>query len=165
MIHFDEMRRKFRVPKFSLAVLALLPLFIGACGEREAEGVPGLGEIMIANQTRHAKLWFAGQAENWPLASYELDELEEGFEMVVEYHPTHEKSPVSLAETLPALTKQPIADLRSAIGAQSPSKFAPAFDSLTRACNACHQATTYSFNVITRPTANWFANQDFSPTN
>ncbi|HET9888614.1 MAG TPA: hypothetical protein VFR10_13990, partial [bacterium] len=76
---------RFRIPTF-LAVLATVPL-IGACGEREAEGVPGLGEIMLTNQAHHAKLWFAGEAENWPLASYELDELEEGFEMVVEYHP------------------------------------------------------------------------------
>ena len=40
---------------------------------------PGLGEIMTLNQMRHIKLWFAGKATNWPLASYELDELEEGF--------------------------------------------------------------------------------------
>jgi hypothetical protein len=157
------MRKTFQFPVLSLAMLAALPLFLGACGEREEEALPRLGDIMLANQARHAKLWFAGQAENWPLASYELDELEEGFEEVVEYHPTHEESPVSLAETLPPLMKQPIADLRSAIGAQSPSKFAPAFDSLTRACNACHQATNYSFNVITRPASNWFVNQDFTP--
>src|SRR5262245_9907876 len=145
------MRKTFQFPALPLAMLAALSLFLGACGEHEEEAVPRLGDIMLANQARHAKLWFAGQAENWPLASYELDEIEEGFEEVVEYHPTHEESPVSLAETLPPLMKQPLADLRSAIGAQSPSKFAPAFDSLTRACNACHQATNYSFNVITRP--------------
>ena len=41
--------------------------------------VPGLGEIMSATQMRHLKLWYAGQAGNWPLAAYEVDELEEGF--------------------------------------------------------------------------------------
>ena len=40
----------------------------------------GLGEIMGLQQMRHVKLWFAGQAKNWELASYELDELTEGFE-------------------------------------------------------------------------------------
>ncbi|MGE5413642.1 MAG: hypothetical protein ACM3NW_05660, partial [Syntrophomonadaceae bacterium] len=39
---------------------------------------PGLGELMTFNQMRHAKLWFAGEAGNWKLARYELDELGEG---------------------------------------------------------------------------------------
>jgi hypothetical protein len=35
---------------------------------------------MTLTQMRHAKLWFAGQAANWPLAAYELDELHEGMQ-------------------------------------------------------------------------------------
>ncbi|PYR25901.1 MAG: hypothetical protein DMF98_10670, partial [Acidobacteria bacterium] len=42
--------------------------------------VPGLGEMMSLQQMRHVKLWFAGQAENWDLAAYEVDELGEGFD-------------------------------------------------------------------------------------
>jgi hypothetical protein len=34
--------------------------------------VPLLGDIMNAVQTRHMKLWFAGKAFNWELATYEL---------------------------------------------------------------------------------------------
>jgi len=29
---------------------------------------PEIGEIMMFQQLRHAKLWFAGQMNNWPLA-------------------------------------------------------------------------------------------------
>src|ERR1700689_1447087 len=47
-----------------------------------AGGVPGLGEIMTPQQLRPIKLWFAGRAGNWPLADYEVDELNEGFEDV-----------------------------------------------------------------------------------
>jgi len=36
---------------------------------------PGLGELMNFTQMRHAKLWFAGQEQNWQLARYELDDL------------------------------------------------------------------------------------------
>ena len=50
---------------------------------------PGLGEIMSLTAMRHAKIWFAGQAENWALATYELDELKEGFEDAELFHPTH----------------------------------------------------------------------------
>ena len=42
-------------------------------------------------------------------------------------------------------------------------EFAPAFDSLTAACNSCHQATNFGFNVVTRPAGNAFLNQEFSP--
>src|ERR1700756_880031 len=44
--------------------------------------IPGLGEIMTLQQLRHIKLWFAGRAGNWPLADYEMGELNEGFENV-----------------------------------------------------------------------------------
>src|ERR1700722_13760816 len=43
---------------------------------------PGLGEIMALQQMRHIKLWFAGRAGNWPLADYEVGELQEGFDDV-----------------------------------------------------------------------------------
>ena len=40
----------------------------------------GLGEIMLFQQARHIKLWFAGSASNWPLADHEVGELKEGFD-------------------------------------------------------------------------------------
>src|SRR3954449_3034629 len=40
--------------------------------------VPRLGDIMNAVQTRHMKLWFAGKALNWELATYELRQLKAG---------------------------------------------------------------------------------------
>jgi len=74
----------------------------GACRERSWSGrnveeaySPELGELMTFQQMRHTKLWLAGQAGNWPLAAYEIDELGEGFEAVMKFHPTHEGSPVA----------------------------------------------------------------------
>jgi hypothetical protein len=58
----------------SVWCVALVCACCGAAGADESGG-PGLGEIMSANQMRHVKLWFAGEAGNWPLASYEVDEL------------------------------------------------------------------------------------------
>ena len=37
---------------------------------------------MALQQMRHIKLWFAGRAGNWPLADYEIGELNEGFDDV-----------------------------------------------------------------------------------
>ena len=39
---------------------------------------PGLGELMNFTQMRHAKLWFAGQEQNWQLAQYEVDDCRRG---------------------------------------------------------------------------------------
>ena len=38
-----------------------------------------------------------------------------------------------------------------------------AYDALTKACNSCHQATNFGFNVVTRPTGNTFLHQNFAP--
>ncbi len=125
--------------------------------------VPGLGEIMSANQMRHLKLWYAGQAGNWPLASYEIDELEEGFADVVRFHPKHKESPRPLTELVPEFTAGPIRALRSAVDHRSQTEFAAAHDALTQGCNGCHVAAGFSFNVVQRPTANPYSNQDFGP--
>jgi hypothetical protein len=123
---------------------------------------PGLGEIMAATQMRHLKLWYAGQAKNWALASYEIDELEEGFADAVRFHPEHKSAPRPLTELVPQFTAGPIAALRSAVAHRSAAEFAAAHDALTQGCNGCHAAAGFSFNVVTRPTANPYANQDFS---
>ena len=123
---------------------------------------PGLGEIMSATQMRHLKLWYAGQAGNWQLASYEVDELEEGFADAVRFHPTHKQSPRPLTELMPELTAGPIAALRAAIAKEDRTAFVAAHDALTEGCNGCHAATEFSFNVVARPTANPYTNQIFA---
>jgi hypothetical protein len=139
-----------------------------ACGQpagRSAGGepgyAPGLGEIMSATQMRHLKLWYAGEARNWPLASYELDELEEGFADAVRFHPEHKHSPRPLTELVPEFMTGPVESLRAAIASQRPEEFAAAHDALTRGCNGCHVATEFSYNVVVRPDANPYSNQDF----
>jgi len=124
---------------------------------------PGLGEIMTLQQMRHNKLWWAGQAANWDLAAYEIKELGEGFDDIVTYHPTHEESPVAPRDAIPRMITAPIADLREVIGKRDAQAFEPAFDALTKACNDCHRATNFGFNVVQQPTMNPYSNQAFSP--
>lgn len=133
-----------------------------ACSHSAPNFTPGLGEIMTLQQMRHAKLWFAGEAGNWELASYETDEIGEGFADAVVIHPTHKTSPEPLTTAIPRFADAPIAALRSAIESKSRERFEQAFDALTASCNGCHAATEFAFNVVTRPTTNTFANQDFA---
>lgn len=132
--------------------------------EEEHTGyVPGLGDIMTLQQMRHAKLALAGAAGNWELADYELDELDEGFDDIVTYHPTHKDIKQPLTELVPTFTKVPVENMREAVKAKDMDKFTAAFDSLTAGCNSCHQATDFGFNVVIRPTSSAFPNQQFAP--
>ena len=154
-----------------LVPVILIALLVAACRQppapspgAAAEGyAPGLGEIMTLQQLRHTTLWLAGDAGNWDLASYEIKELGEGFDDVVKFHPTHEESPVAPKDAIPRMVTAPLANLRAAVGKKDAKSFAQAYDTLTKACNDCHQATNFAFNVVQRPALNPYPNQVFAP--
>jgi hypothetical protein len=60
----------------TLAAICAVIFCLGlpALAAAQEEGLrPKLGDIMVAAQWRHIKLWFAGKSNNWDLASYEVD--------------------------------------------------------------------------------------------
>ncbi len=118
---------KHDLRQLGIWIVATVTLGAGACSTPPG---PGLGEIMTLNQMRHAKLWLAGEAGNWNLADYELDELQEGFDDVVKYHPTHKDSPLPLSELVPKIMSQPMQSLRQAVGAKDTPGFEKSFDDL-----------------------------------
>jgi hypothetical protein len=154
-------------PLLTFAALALALLAPArAAEEGHAPGAKetyasGLGEIMSLQQMRHLKLWLAGAAKNWPLADYELDELKEGFDDVIKFFPVKDDMPIGQLAGSTAVPVLP--DLKRTIDARDGTKFAAAFDKLTAACNACHQATKHEFIVIQRPTSSPYSNQSFTP--
>jgi hypothetical protein len=160
------------VERHVIALALLTVLVCPACqptsqprggGATITEGfVPGLGELMSSQQMRHVKLWFAGQAANWELADYEVDELGEGFDDIVRFHPTHKDSPVAPKDAIPRMVTQPLADVRAAISRKDAAAFGQAYDALTAACNNCHQATNFGFNRVQRPESNPYSNQVFA---
>ena len=149
-------------PLLTFAVLALALMSpVRAAEEGKETYASGLGEIMSLQQMRHLKLWFAGQAKNWPLADYELDELKEGFDDVIKFFPV--KDDMKIGDMAGSTAMPVLPDVKSAIDAKDGAKFAAAFDKLTAACNACHQATKHEFIVIQRPTSSPYSNQSFTP--
>ena len=115
---------------------------------------PELGEQMLTLQIRHARLWFAGEAQNWTLAAFELQEIKEALDAVVEQNPEHAIfQPQRLADILPAMTKAPVAALRDAIDHGSMAEFEKAYDGLSTACTGCHRTAGNDFLVIQRPSA------------
>ena len=124
---------------------------------------PGLGEIMTLTQMRHTKLWFAGEGANWPLAEYELEELNEGFEDAATFHPTHKDAPLPIPQLIEKMMTAPVHDLDETVKAKDRERFVKAFDAVTDGCNSCHRATNFDFNVVSRPTSNPYSNQVFEP--
>ena len=154
--------------KTPAVIVSIIAVLFGACspsGPKPAAGEAhaGLGEIMLAVQMRHAKLWFAGTNQNWDLAKYELNELKESFDDVVEFHPTHKGVPQPLTTLVPTIMTPALDRVGKTIDAKDAKEFASAYDGLVASCNACHEAATYGFTVIKRPDVPPFSNQDFTP--
>jgi hypothetical protein len=133
-----------------------------AIGEpaKEQHG-PNLIDFMTTIQNHHAKLWYAGNARNWELADYQIDELKEALEDAGKLIPDYKGMPVRAM--IENLTMPPIGDVENAIRAQDRAKFTIAYDKLTAACNSCHQGSKRSFIVIQRPAGAAFPNQSFAP--
>jgi hypothetical protein len=122
--------------------------------EDSAAMLPGLGEIMTLQQLRHIKLWFAGHGGNWPLADYEVGELEEGFDDV-----TKLLGPDIVDKHVGGSIKS----LEKAVADKNRAAFETAFDGLSAGCNSCHRTLDHSFIVIQRPTLLPYSNQNFAP--
>ena len=124
---------------------------------------PGLGEIMGVIQQHHAKLYYAGTKANWPLAEYELDEIQESLDDAMKFYPTFKDVPVPLTELIPTMTKASLAQVRAAIGQKNEKSFVQAFGALSVSCSNCHAAANHPFVKIQAPTEAMFSNQKFAP--
>ena len=97
---------------FSASAESSAPAAIGAKEPYSS----GIAEIMTFTQIRHAKLWLAGNAGNWQLADYEIDELKEGLEDAAKYVPTYKDMPVG--QMIGSTIMAPIAEVEQAIKAR-----------------------------------------------
>jgi hypothetical protein len=145
----------------SLLLCAVLPLAMtqsASAGSSDEKYVPRLGDIMNAAQTRHIKLWYAGKAANWELASFELARLKTN---LVDAALLYSGIPVTNVTTLAG----PLQSVSDAIEAKDNQRFTKAYGELTGGCNACHQSMDRSFIAIRTPTEQsfGFGDQLFAP--
>lgn len=132
------------------AVLASLPLAQATGQADSARGDKAMSESMVAMQFQHIKLWFAGRLSNWPLAAYELKQIEAGLQQVAK--PGDQRSDQAVAQ---------LQALHGAIAAKDTTAFIKAFSELTNGCNACHRAEGKSFITIQVPASSPFTDQLF----
>jgi hypothetical protein len=121
-----------------------------------------MGDLMnTLVQPRHLKLGLAGQAQNWPLAKYALEQLRAAFANIVSAKPKFSGMPVG--ELVDVALGPPLKAVETAIKQQDAQKFAAAFEQVSQGCNACHMELDHPYVVIKTPDASAFPNQEFKP--
>ena len=116
---------------------------------------PGFGEFMSNIQIHHAKLWFAGKNQNWKLADFEVNEIEENLEGIKKYcSDRSETKSIGMIDL-------PMDSISATIQQKNQNSFRDKYMDLTNTCNKCHQETEHEYNVIKIPDTPPFSNQDF----
>jgi len=123
--------------------------------------VPGLGEFMTSMQLHAAKLAYAEEHGNWPLADYELHELGEAIETAEALHAV--KNNVNISAVLQSVANTQVPALGMAVAKKRPVMFAGAYAQTLAACNACHKAAGYEFIHIVPPMREPVSNQQWTP--
>ena len=116
---------------------------------------PGFGEFMSSVQVHHAKLWFAGKDQNWELADFEMHEIVEAIDAIKEYQTEREESKQV------DMLKPSLEAVNDASQKKDPALFNSSYLLLTNACNNCHKAVNFGFNIVKVPETPPFSNQAF----
>ena len=111
-------------------------------------------------------LWFAGDRQNWPLASYYARKTRSYLELAVQIKPvrkTQTGTQVNLKDILDAVDHGPLAQVDKAIEHKDIASFKAAYRQTIEGCNACHTACERSFIHLQVPNAQSASIIDFAP--
>ncbi|HXI69969.1 MAG TPA: hypothetical protein VNN22_06380 [Verrucomicrobiae bacterium] len=100
-------------------------------------------------------LWFAGDKQNWPLASYYLRKTQSYLELAVRIKPVRktQAGEVNLKGILDAVNNSLLAQVDQAITNKDVAGFRTAYRQTIEGCNACHTACEKSYIRLQVPTA------------
>ncbi len=107
-------------------------------------------------QNHHSKLWFAGINRNWKLANFEVHEILETLDDIKKYQADRVESK-SIVIIQPAIDSMILS-----IKNKNLHSFKKKYLHLTNACNRCHKATQFEFNIVKVPAKQVFDNQEFN---
>ena len=100
-------------------------------------------------------LWFAGDKQNWPLASYYLRKTRSYLELAVRIKPVRktQAGDVNLKGILDAVNNGLLAQVDQAITNKDAASFKTAYRQTIEGCNACHTACERSYIRLQVPSA------------
>ncbi len=123
---------------------------------------PAMDDLMtMLVQPRHIKLYFAGQAKNWKLAGFQLNELRASLARIGRTIPNYRN--INVDNAVASIFADKLKAVDAAIKAQDSSAFAVTYKDMTEACNGCHTAMEHEFLVIKVPDALNYSDQEFRP--
>lgn len=123
---------------------------------------PAMDDLMtMLVQPRHIRLHYAGQAKNWRLAAFQVNELRGALARVGRTIPNYRNINVDTA--VAAIFADKLKAVDAAVKAADLAQFNTAYGEMTAACNDCHKGMEHPFLVIKVPEAGYFPDQEFRP--
>jgi hypothetical protein len=100
---------------------------------------------MMADVGEHfTNLWFAGRAENWPLADFDLAETRSHLRWAVRRIPIRKDNQgheINLSNILEAFENSQLTELKQAIDSKDQTGFERLYKESLTICYSCHKAT------------------------
>ena len=105
--------------------------------------IPDQAHIMADVGDHFTNLWFAGTAENWPLADFYLNETKSHLHWAVRRIPIRKDNKgrdIDLAKILEAFETSQLAQLKRTIDGKDKTGFERVYKESLTVCYSCHQA-------------------------
>jgi hypothetical protein len=123
---------------------------------------PAMDDLMtMLVQPRHIKLYYAGQAKNWMLAAFQINELRGALARIGRTIPNYRNINVDTA--VAAIFADKLKAVDAAVKAADLEQFTATYREMTTACNDCHKGMEHPFLVIKVPDALNYPDQEFRP--
>ncbi|HEX5105435.1 MAG TPA: hypothetical protein VFV87_16565 [Pirellulaceae bacterium] len=126
-----------KAPPLDLAALA-------AEVERLKKIVPDQSHAMSDVDYHFSNLWFAGKAQNWPLADFYWKESLAHMKWAVRIIPVRKDNAgkeVKLEDILKSIENSPYMQMGEVIKQQDAAKFEPTYKYIVEGCYSCHKAS------------------------
>ena len=107
--------------------------------------VPSQSHMMADVSEHFTNVWFAGKAENWPLADFYLSETRSHLHWAVRRIPIRKDNQgrdVSLVNILEAFENSQLNQLKSTIDGKDKAAFERVYQESLTACYSCHKAAS-----------------------
>jgi hypothetical protein len=109
---------------------------------------PDQASVMVLQAYHFTNLWFAVDEENWPLATFYLNESRKNLSMAVRILPVRKDqngADVDIAAIAESLQKGQLTELRQAIEAKDKERAVKAYKGTLAGCYGCHEAAGKPF--------------------
>ena len=127
--------------------------------------VPDQSHVMKDIAYHFSNLWFAGQAQNWPLAGFYLSETRSHLRWAVRIRPVRRTTSgeIDLRGILDGMDRSLLTGVQKAIEARDVVAFSKAYRDTLSGCYACHQASEKSYLRLRVPESPEGRMIEFSP--